>query len=250
MNEKLFMQLIEELKDIAATQDNTLTFSQIRERMEQLNLTEDKLEVVYTYLEGERIRISERKAVKKMVPTKESSRPSINETEIYRAYMTDLEVIPPCSEEEIANLCDSIQKGDEASKKRLVEGSLLRVAEYVKKYAGKGVPVTDLIQEANVALMLYVAEAKAENYWSNLEKEIDTMLEVLIEESQGSNSIKEKIADRANRLLAISAELAEELEREPTLEELAEHLHISEDEVRTVMKHSISAMNIDENSLS
>ena len=150
----------------------------------------------------------------------------------------------------IEKLCNLIEAGDEMAKNRLVEGSLSKVAQYAKKYVGRGVPITDLIQEANMALMLYIMEAKSHNYWEALEAEVDRALEMMIEEYQGSNSIKEKIADRANRLLKVSAELADELEREPTLEELAQKLHISEDEVRTVMKHSISAMNIDESSLS
>ena len=257
MNENLFMQLIEELKDKAASQNNTLTYAQIHESMKELQLPEDKLQAVYTYLQGERIKISDEienkpkpTKKKKMAPVRDSSRLNIQETEIYRTYMSDLETIIPCELEEIEKLCTLVQNGDEMAKSRLVEGSLSKVAQYAKKYVGKGVPITDLIQEANMALMLYIMEAKSHNYWEALETEVDRALEMMIDEYQGSNSIKEKIADRANRLLKVSAELADELEREPTLEELAQKLHISEDEVRTVMKHSISAMNINESSLS
>ena len=254
MNENLFMELIEELKNKAGSQNNSLTYAQIHESMKELKLPEDKLQAVYTYLKGERIKIAdevvkEKKEKKKMAPVRDSSRLNIQETEIYRTYMSDLEAIVPCELEEIKKLCSLIQNGDEMAKNRLVEGSLAQVAEYAKKHIGKGVAITDLIQEANMALMIYSMEAKANNYWEELESEVDKALEMMIEECQGSNSIKEKIADRANRLLKVSAELADELEREPTLEELAQKLHISEDEVRTVMKHSISAMNIDEGSL-
>ena len=253
MNENLFMKLIEELKDKAATQNNALTYAQIHESMKELQLPDDKLQAVYAYLEGERIKISDglvKKKPKKMSPVRDSSRLNIQETEIYRTYMSDLEAIIPCGLEEIEKLCNLIQAGDELAKNRLIEGSLSQVAEYAKKHVGRGVPITDLIQEANMALMLYIMEAEASSYWEKLENEVDHALESMIDEYQGSNSIKEKIADRANRLLKISAELADELEREPTLEELAQRLHITEDEVRTVMKHSISAMNIDESSLS
>ncbi|KIR03336.1 RNA polymerase sigma factor RpoD [Lachnospiraceae bacterium TWA4] len=250
MNEQSFMQLIESLKDQAAKQNNSITFSQVHEKTKELGLSDEQLQAIYTYLESERIKISDNisvtRAKKKMAPIKDSTRLNIQETQIYRTYLQEIEGISPCTQEEIIRL---FEVGDEFSKNRLVEGSLSYVADYVKKYVGRGLPITDLIQEANMALMLHVSEASAMNYFEALEEKIDDFLEQMIEENQGSASIKNKIADRANRLMELSAELAEEFERQPTLEELANRMHISEDEVREVMKQSISAMDIDETKL-
>ena len=54
----------------------------------------------------------------------------------------------------------------------------------------------------------------------------------------------EKMVDRVNRLKDISAEMAEELGREATVEELARRMELTGDEIRDVMKVTLDAMSV------
>ena len=53
-----------------------------------------------------------------------------------------------------------------------------------------------------------------------------------------------KMVDRVNRLQDISAELAEELGREATVEELARRMELTEEEIREAMKVTMDAMTL------
>lgn len=166
----------------------------------------------------------------------------------YQMYLEEMEEITPCTGEEQDKLVEEIKKGNQEAKKRLVEGNLRIALEYAKEFEGKGVLLTDLVQEANMALFLAVDEyaaAGGENgFDSYVGQKIKKALELAVEEEQFADQTGEELAARVNVLTQISQTLAAELGREATVEELAEKMKMSVDEIQGIMKIAMDAVSL------
>jgi hypothetical protein len=68
----------------------------------------------------------------------------------------------------------------------------------------------------------------------------------VIEEQKGEIDVEEEMLARVNVLQEVSKDLAERLGREPKLEELAEFMKMTEDEVREIMKVTMDALSLSE----
>lgn len=171
---------------------------------------------------------------------------------LFLAYKNDLEgiaVYPPTAEKE---LIERKCLGDEEARRILVEGNLHRVALYAGLYEGYGVPIMDLVQEGNLELILLVDEYETdseEEFQTALRQRVMDAMERHLDEVNDHNDMKKRVTGLANKLLEASAELAELLDRQPTLEELAKHLNVPEDQIESVMKMSMDAMTVDESGL-
>ena len=171
---------------------------------------------------------------------------------LFLAYKNDLEgiaVYPPAAEKE---LIERKCLGDEEARRILVEGNLHRVALYAGLYEGYGAPIMDLVQEGNLELILLVDEYETdseEEFQTALRQRVMDAMERHLDEVNDHNDMKKRVTGLANKLLEASAELAELLDRQPTLEELAKHLNVPEDQIESVMKMSMDAMTVDESGL-
>lgn len=171
---------------------------------------------------------------------------------LFLTYKNELEgiaVYPPAAEKE---LIERKCQGDEEARRILVEGNLHRVALYAGLYEGYGAPIMDLVQEGNVELILLVDEYMTdaeEDFQTALRQRVMDAMERHLDEVNDHNDMKKRVTGLANKLLEASAELAELLDRQPTLEELAKHLNVPEDQIESVMKMSMDAMTVDESGL-
>lgn len=168
--------------------------------------------------------------------------------DFYQMYLEEMEDISPCTKEETEMLLKHIKEGNKEAKKRLVEGNLNTALSYAKEFDGKGVLLTDLVQEANMALMMAV-----ERYDGSPSKEEfdrfagDLMNEYLLEAVQEEVSAEqtgEELAARVNVLQTVSSILAKELGREATIEELADKMKMTVEEIHGIMKIALDAMSI------
>ncbi|MGB9006729.1 MAG: sigma-70 family RNA polymerase sigma factor, partial [Candidatus Aminicenantales bacterium] len=75
------------------------------------------------------------------------------ESKSLKHYLEEIAKFPPVSEEEEKNLALRIRQGDQDALRKLVEANLKFVVSYVKKYAGMGLSLLDLINEGNLGLM-------------------------------------------------------------------------------------------------
>ncbi len=166
------------------------------------------------------------------------------ETEFLQMYVEDLKNLEPEKEGEKADLFEKCIAGDNLAVKRLVELYLMKSVQIASKYTGQGLSLADLIQEANVALMLALTEidsmekANDEYVTEYVEQHIKQALEI---ERSEKNSEAE-LADRINLLSDVTKELAERFGREATLEEIREYTKFTEDEIKTLMKISLDAL--------
>lgn len=164
--------------------------------------------------------------------------------DIYRVYMEELAAITPCTPEENERLMEKVKAGDEMARERLIEGNLRNALMHVQAYINRGVPMADLIQEASMELMMLVDEGFEGSFEMLLESRIRVRLEEVIAEQKTESNIEEEMLARVNVLQEVSKNLAERFGREPKMEELAEFMKMTEDEVREIMKVTMDALSL------
>ncbi|MFT4104226.1 MAG: sigma-70 domain-containing protein [Lacrimispora sp.] len=168
--------------------------------------------------------------------------------DFYQMYLEEMEGIVPCTGEEKAVLLKEAVKGSKEAKKRLVEGLLKTSLEYAREYQDKGVLLTDLVQEANMALLMAVEEydgpAEAAEFDRFTEEKIRQALIFAVEEEESADRTGEELTARVNVLQTVSQALAGELGREATVEELAEKMKMTVEEIKGIMKMAMDAMSM------
>ena len=166
------------------------------------------------------------------------------ETEFLQMYVEDLKNLEPEKDGEKEALFAKCIEGDNLSVKRLAELYLMKSVQIASKYTGQGLSFADLIQEANVALMLGITEMDSAEKANDeyVTEYVERHIKQAIELERSEKSSEEELADRINLLSDVTKELAERFGREATLEEIREYTKYTEDEIKTLMKISLDAL--------
>lgn len=167
------------------------------------------------------------------------------EHDFFDMYLEEMRGITPLDRDEMVSVLEGTAMGDAAARSRLVEGCLGQVLEIVREYGDSELPISDLVQEANTALMLAAIEYDGSELWNELmTRRVKESVELALEEQRTENQIEETMAARVNVLQTVSQVLAKELGREATLEELSAKMKMTEDEVRDIMKLALDALTV------
>lgn len=166
--------------------------------------------------------------------------------DVFKMYLDEIEGIESCGGEENSQLVEKLLAGDESARERLIEGNLKMVLGMVQDYLGRGVLAGDLVQEANMALVMAVREYEAGDgqFEEFLRRQVKEALLAVVEEQTLEERTAEKMVDRVNTLKDVSRDMAEELGREATVEELAERMQLTVDEIKDIMKMTLDAMSV------
>ena len=114
-----------------------------------------------------------------------------------------------------------------------------------QKYEGRELPMSDIVQEANTALMLAAIEYDESEPWDGLvERRVREAVELALEEQRAEAEIEENMAARVNVLQTVSQMMAKELGREATLQELAAKMKMTEEEIKDIMKLALDALTV------
>ena len=166
------------------------------------------------------------------------------EPDYYGMYLEELKAIAPLGGEEEKQLLEELAAGQKEAGKRLTEGKLSQAARLAGEYADRGLPAGDLVQEANMALLMAVEEYTGGDFDRQMEERIRRSLEAALADQDRERRIGEEMAARVNVLKDISAAMAAELGREATVAELAERMKMPEEEIRDIMKLTLDAMRV------
>lgn len=163
----------------------------------------------------------------------------------FEMYLEEIGDIAPMTLEEESVLLEKTARGDGDARSRLVEGSLKKVLDLVAEYQGSELPMSDIVQEANTALMLAAVEYDASEEWEGLlERRVKEGVELALKEQKAEHEIEENMAARVNVLQTVSQMLAAELDREASVEELAAKMKMTEDEIKDIMKLALNAITV------
>jgi RNA polymerase primary sigma factor len=146
---------------------------------------------------------------------------------------------PLLTREEERELARRKDAGDEAAKRRLIESNLRLVMSITRNYTKAGVPLLDLIQEGNLGLIRAV-----EKFDYKMGYKLSTYATWWIRQAvtraladQGRTiRLPVHVADQVRRLLRARRQLAQKLNREPSLAELAKETQQSEERVRELLE--------------
>lgn len=184
-----------------------------------------------------------------------------------RLYMQDLQTLAAMSDTTRAFLLMNIaEDNDQESLKLLSESFLEKIVSWVEPYRRKGVLASDLVQEGNLAMMAYISEKRfLNNYeWKDkikegstqellevlagiekqVKSEVEECLMMLLDEQKAANEISGKVLGKVNLVNDWAKRLKEELGRKPTVDELAEKMGISRDNIMEAIQ--LSAENIED----
>lgn len=217
MNQELeFAKKIEEIRETAALQGNVLSSKQVEEAFAQIGMSSEQLGPVYDYLKTKKIGIDE-----KIDPDEFLTEEEIDYVSMYTESLADLPVL---NEGEKRALYMAAMNGEAQAKKRLIEHMLSDVVDLAKLYTGQGVFIEDLIGEGNVALTLGVEMLGAledpDEVPGMLAKLAMDAMEELISEEAGNKKADDKLVDKVNKVADAASELASDLGRKVTVEEL------------------------------
>lgn len=232
--EVLFAQTLEKVKNIAKNQGNCISEEQVKEEFAALELNNEQLQMVFDYLVKSKIGINE--------PVNVDDYLTDEERNYLQDYLDEIAQLPSYTTGEKEAITLSAMAGDTDAQGRLTEMYLPDVVEIAKLYTGQGVLLEDLIGEGNVALaigttMLGCLEKPAEAQ-GMLGKMIMDAMEEYIEENASNEKADLKVVNKVNKVMEAAKELAEEMRRKVTVEELAQETKLSEQAIREAIKFS------------
>lgn len=170
------------------------------------------------------------------------------ELNIFQMYLEELEEIKDCDKTENEQLMEKILAGETAAKSRLIEGNLKAALRMIQGFLNRGVMAADLVQEANMALVMAVEELETEDgrpaFEDILDRRVRAALQAIVDSQDTEKKVEEKMLARVNVLKDISKDMADELGREATVEELAERMKTTVDDIKGIMKLTLDAMSV------
>jgi RNA polymerase primary sigma factor len=156
-----------------------------------------------------------------------------------RMYLKEIGKVPLLTADEEIELAKKMEQGDDEAKKKLCEANLRLVVSIAKRYVGRGMLFLDLIQEGNLGLIKAVDKfdwRKGYKFSTYATWWIRQAITRSIADQARTIRIPVHMVETINKLIRINRQLLQEYGREPSPEEIAREMEISEDKVREILK--------------
>lgn len=156
-----------------------------------------------------------------------------------RLYLREIGKIPLLNSEEELALAHRVVAGDKKAKDKMAEANMRLVVSIAKRYSGRGLDFLDLIQEGNTGLLRAVEKFdpdKGFKFSTYATWWIRQAITRAIADQARTIRIPVHMVETINKLLRTQRRMTQELNREPTIEELAKELEMEPDKVEYVIK--------------
>jgi RNA polymerase primary sigma factor len=156
-----------------------------------------------------------------------------------RLYLREIGKIPLLSAEEELALAKKVVAGDKRAKDKMAEANMRLVVSIAKRYSGRGLDFLDLIQEGNTGLLRAVEKFdpdKGFKFSTYATWWIRQAITRAIADQARTIRIPVHMVETINKLLRTQRRMTQELNREPTIEELAKELEMEPEKVEYVIK--------------
>ena len=169
---------------------------------------------------------------------------TIEDRSTLSAYLREINRVSLLTAEEERELATRIQDlGDLEAREHMIKANLRLVVSIAKRYTGRGLSLMDLIEEGNIGLVRAV-----EKFDPHEETRFSTYATWWIKQSVRRalvNTVKtvripSYLVEVITRMRHAQRELVQELDREPTVQELADRMELPEDKIR-VLRRAIRA---------
>lgn len=241
------MKLLESNKTISTSV--TIIFNKYKDaiisgHLEEVFDNNTIIQLIEAYCIMNNIEIKEAPESEKDETTEENSYETSNDL---RLYLQEIGKIPLLTPEEEKYLAQRIVEGDMTARKKFIEGNLRLVVSVAKRYIGSGLAILDLIQEGNTGLIL-----AADRFDVKRNTKFSTYAISWIRQSitraivdKGRNiRIPSRLYYKMLSYRKIESELACELHRKPTIEEIAKRMGISLSQAKTIVERQDDTLSI------
>jgi len=247
------IKTIEERKQkllVLGKKQGYITYEQLADELKGLDIDSDTLDELYNALMEEEIdivsedgtddatgeEITEEIPVENLTLSKDVK---INDP--VRMYLKEIGRINLLTSDEEFEYAKRAEEGDEEAKRMLAESNLRLVVSIAKRYVGRGMLFLDLIQEGNIGLMKAVDKfdpTKGYKFSTYATWWIRQAITRAIADQARTIRVPVHMVETINKLARVQRQLTQDLNREPTDEEIAKKLGISIEKVREVYKIS------------
>ena len=263
MEKDNFMEKLKKLVELGKSKNNTLDINDINDFFAGMTLSEEQLENIYNYLEGQnidvlRVMTDEPTPMETTILEEEDDDFIMNgdeEEDIdldaidlldgigtedpVRMYLKEIGTVPLLTAEEELELAKRKAEGDAEAKERLIEANLRLVVSIAKRYTGRGMSFLDLVQEGNLGLIKgvekfdYTKGYKLSTYatwWIR-----QSVTRALADQAR-TIRVPVHMVETINKMSKMQRKLTLELGYEPSVSELAAALDMSEEKVMEIMQ--------------
>ena len=250
--------MIEEIKTIEERKKSLIekgkklgyiTYEQLVEELKGLEVDSDTLDDLYNSLVENNIEIISEDADNStddddpagLVVEDLTMSKDIKINDPVRMYLKEIGRINLLTTDEEFEYAKLAEQGDEYAKKMLAESNLRLVVSIAKRYVGRGMLFLDLIQEGNIGLMKAVDKfdpTKGYKFSTYATWWIRQAITRAIADQARTIRVPVHMVETINKLARVQRQLTQELNREPTEEEIAAKLNITVEKVREVYKIS------------
>ena len=156
-----------------------------------------------------------------------------------RLYLREIGKIPLLTAEEELALAHRVIAGEKKAKDKMAEANMRLVVSIAKRDSGRGLDFLDLIQEGNTGLLRAVEKFdpdKGFKFSTYATWWIRQAITRAIADQARVIRIPVHMVETINKLLRTQRRMTQELNREPTIEELAKELEMEPGKVEYVIK--------------
>lgn len=250
MSDDLILEGVKELIE-KGKKRGVLTYNEIMDSLQGTELTPEQIDDIYEKLANMGIEVvQEITDLEPMDSAPLESPPEEAEVDLsipegvgiddpVRMYLKEIGRVPLLTPEEEVVLAKLMEEGEEEAKRRLAEANLRLVVSIAKRYVGRGMLFLDLIQEGNLGLIKAVEKfdyRKGYKFSTYATWWIRQAITRAIADQARTIRIPVHMVETINKLIRVQRQLLQELGREPSPDEIAKEMNISEDKVREIQK--------------
>lgn len=234
----LFLKRLKETAGKAAENGNKITEEELKEAFTDLELDEKQMTQVRDFLKSKGVGIGEPLPLEEVISEEE-----MNHLKEYEEMIDSIEI--PSD-----NIMDAIKlsamAGERDAQQRLTEYSLRKVVDIARLYAGQEVFMEDLIGAGNEALLIAVTQLapleKPDEVDGYLGRRIMDAMEDLIAMNLDEKAAEKAVEERVNLVADRARELAQELGRKVSVQEVAAEYEMDPEDVREAVRLSGNAI--------
>ena len=253
-----FEERLDKLYETAKKKKNVLEEQEILDAFANEELTPEKLDRIYDFLDSKNVDVLRITADDDIDPDlfledePENDEIAMEQVDLsvpegvgtedpVRMYLKEIGKVPLLTPDEEIELAKRMELGDEEAKKTLAEANLRLVVSIAKRYVGRGMQFLDLIQEGNLGLIKAVEKfdyRKGYKFRTYATWWIRQAITRAIADQARTIRIPVHMVETINRLVRTQRQLLQSLGREPSPEEIAKEMDLPVDRVREIMKIS------------